>query len=557
MKNRSTRERGMALLVALFFVGIAVILLTALGTRLVTQDKQISHYAAHEECVNGLEAAYNRVKLKIENGEDTRVGMDGWTYKAGTFPAFDATGVTPITSTVQPRIQYYGFAQNWMNDAIDNNGDGQVDNSKEAGCYTIYAAARDGGSVRRMEAVLQGKDVNVWRNAIFAGGGQVGGVIKGNVSIHGSVHILGNNLPAGGEAIAALDMSGTSLIHNNYADCPAALAARVPALATTTLGTETVGTLDANLRVKHGLVSLSGNSEVGQVDATGNAYKETMDGTFVNEGWTGNAVVDDGDRGDPKSVWSDNGWDELYDLGDRVPFPVLTDDWRSPVTGARVMNATTGTYYTHQDYFDQVLLADPAVKTDGVYTGTMDIYTKGSSFYWNATKNIKLTGSLPSTAPASTDDYIMFNVATETLQINGQITINGNLIVRGKGNSTTVNYSGRGAILVHGNVTLDCDLLTCNNATPTNTANSFPVNNCLGIMASDSMTVVRSRRTVCLRRSECSRATPFTWWLPTVARLAMRTYRSPCSSIIDIRTNRASSPGKAERTSSRNRALIS
>ena len=33
----------------------------------------------------------------------------------------------------------------------------------------------------------------------------------------------------------------------------------------------------------------------------------------------------------------------------------------------------------------------------------------------------------------------------------------------------------------------------------------------------------KSRITVCLSRSECSRATPLTWWLPTVARLAMRT----------------------------------
>ena len=28
------------------------------------------------------------------------------------------------------------------------------------------------------------------------------------------------------------------------------------------------------------------------------------------------AVTDDGDRGDPQSVHSDNGWDEEYDLGD-------------------------------------------------------------------------------------------------------------------------------------------------------------------------------------------------------------------------------------------------
>jgi hypothetical protein len=25
-----------------------------------------------------------------------------------------------------------------------------------------------------------------------------------------------------------------------------------------------------------------------------------------------------------------NGWNELYDLGNKVSFPLLTDDWREP-----------------------------------------------------------------------------------------------------------------------------------------------------------------------------------------------------------------------------------
>ena len=47
----------------------------------------------------------------------------------------------------------------------------------------------------------------------------------------------------------------------------------------------------------------------------GNTIKETMDGCFVNEGWTGTSVTADGDRGDPTAVFSDNGWDATYDLG--------------------------------------------------------------------------------------------------------------------------------------------------------------------------------------------------------------------------------------------------
>lgn len=486
------RTQGMALLLSLFFVTIAILLLTGLSMRLINQDRQVEHYVMHEECFNGLEAAFARCKAEIEMGEDGKVGLDGYLVIPGVFPDFDDPGVTPMAMASCPQLQFFGFGHSWAADGMDNNGNGQIDEGGERSMFSFYTAAQYGGNTRRMEAILAGRDVNVWRNAIFAGGGQVGGVIKGNVSIHGSVHILGNNLPSGGQALAALDMSGTSLIHNNYAGIPADLQARVPALPAIDWNGESVGYLEANLRVKHGLVGLSGNSEVGELDLFGNTIKETMDGTYVNDGWTGNAVVPDGGRGDPKSVWSDNGWDELYDLGDKVPFPMLADDWRSPLTGAKVWDPSTNDWYTHEDYFDQVLLADPFNKNDGVYNGDIDIYTQGSSFYWNATRNIALSGSLPAIPPAATDDYILFNpnaAGGPVLQVNGQVTVNGKVTIRGKSNKPTVYYSGKAALLVHGDVQLDCNLLTCNNANPANAANSFPVNNILGIMAENNMVV--------------------------------------------------------------------
>ncbi|MBW7866556.1 MAG: hypothetical protein H3C30_19355 [Candidatus Hydrogenedentes bacterium] len=75
------------------------------------------------------------------------------------------------------------------------------------------------------------------------------------------------------------------------------------------------------------------------------------------------------------------------------------------------------------------------------------------------------------------------------MKINGQIRINGSLEFTGKGNDTTINYSGRGAILATGDVTIDTSLLTCNNGNPANTALSFPANNCIGIMTKSNMTV--------------------------------------------------------------------
>jgi len=202
------------------------------------------------------------------------------------------------------------------------------------------------------------------------------------VSIHGSVHLLGNNLAPGSPAVIAMDLSGTSLVHNNYSGMPLYLQQRVPPLPTTQVGGETVETLNAVFRVKRGLVGLSGNSEIGEPNNPGNTTKELMDGVFVQDGWTGNAVIPDGGRGIPKSVFSDNGHTYGYDLGERLQMPFLNDYWREP-DGSLVWNPSTNDWYTHEDYFSQVLLAQPANMTDGYYNGDMVI---------NATQKAPFTG---------------------------------------------------------------------------------------------------------------------------------------------------------------------
>lgn len=491
MHKKRLNNQGMALLAALFFSAIAIMLISALTLRLLGQRTHVNQYVAYIECFNGLESAYSQSKISIETGGDGMVGISGWPSPQGTLtlPDFSSAGVSPLSLTALPDVQYFAFAHTWGNDGIDNTGDGVVDGVNEQWTYTIYSWARNASVSRRSEAILRGSDVNVWRNAIFAGNGQAGGVINGNVSIHGSVHILGGHVPAGGTAITALDLSGTSLIHNNYDGCPADLQARVPPLPQVLFNAEMVESIEAKLRVKRGLVGVSGNSEIGAPDLFGNNVKETLDGTFVSDGWTGNKTIDDGGRGIPEPVFSDNGHTELYDLGDRVSFPLLSDEWRAPVTGERVWNADTNAWYTHEEYFTEVLLADPIVKTDGIHSGDIDIFTRGGHFYWNATTGEKLVGSLPVTPPAATDDYLLFNEDTDVLRINGQLVVDGNFVIRGQGNQMTVNYTGRGAILVNGNATLDTSLLSCNNGNPADVANSFPANNFFGIMAAGDMYV--------------------------------------------------------------------
>ncbi len=496
--TRSHGERGMALLLALFFTSIALVLLSGIALRLVNQRNQVGHFDTYKQCFNGLDTAYVKSKAGLESGEDGAVGMGGITPELLDIPATAQAALDDIETREMlygsSNVSYAGFAQNWETDSIDNTGNGMVDDSSERFMYTIHAFAQSGTYFRRAEAVIRGFDVNVWRNAIFAGAGQAGGLVNGNVSIHGSVHLLGENLLEGNQAIAALDMSGASLIHNNYNGLDPGLAARIPALTTTDWNGEEVETLDAVLRVKNGLVALSGNSEIGSPDVPGNDYKETMDATYVEDGWTGNSVLDDGDRGDPTCVESDNGWDEGYDLGDRVEFPLLSDPWRDPDNGHKVWNSDMDDWYTHDTYFSEVLVAQPDNPTDGIFTGnvTLDAANKGGNpkyFYWNATTGEHLEDSLPESMPPSDHDYLWFDSEADMLYVNGQVRINGDLELTGQANDMVINYTGRGAVLVDGDVTLDTDLLACNNGDPSNTAISFPVNNCFGIMATEDMIV--------------------------------------------------------------------
>ncbi|MBI2423027.1 MAG: hypothetical protein HYV27_09385 [Candidatus Hydrogenedentes bacterium] len=492
--TQNPSERGMALLLALMFISMALIALATMMGRMMAQRNQVSQFDDYKKTFEGVESAIITSKYLLESGGEATIGLTAWDPQYDSngilqLPGFDDSAVDPIVLDSMDDVQYFAFASRWMDDGRDSNGDGLVDDTSEKYMYSVHAAATKNNMVRKVEVIYEGGDVNVWRNAIFAGTGQAGGLINGNVSIHGSVHLLGDNLLEGNAALAAIDLSGTSLIHNNYIDIPAALLARIPALPQTIFEGETVSTLEANLRVKNGLVGMSGNSEIGEPQVLGNASKETMDGTLVNDGWTGTAVTPDGDRGDPKSVFSDNGWDESYDLGNKVPFPVLADDWRDPTTGAKVENPATGTWYTHEDYFNQVLVADPNVTNDGVYTGDITLNVKTSKFYWNATTGALLNGSLPAALPPATDDYIYFDCDSDVMRVNGQVRINGNLSFTGLGGDRTVNYSGRAALMVYGDVSIDTHLVTCNNGNTASTANSFPVSNILGIMASNNMVV--------------------------------------------------------------------
>ena len=475
-KVNSRSNEGMALLVALIFLVVMGMTATFAASRTVNNARHVDRYVDYQNCFEGVESAFAHAQADFFAGGDGFVGVDpNYDFTRG-LPNFGDPLVTPLFIPTSPEVQYFAYSLDWANDGIDNNGDGQIDLGPEAdgGYFSTYAASRviwgnAPTAIRRAERVLQGANVNVWENAIFAGAGAAGLLINGNVSIHGSVHLLGDNLGAGGVAISAMDLSGTSLIHNNYEGLSADAKSRIPGLPTTDFdGDVGIDTLNATLRVKNGLVGMSGNSEIGQEHVTGNSFKETMDGVYVTDGWTGASVDADGT---PGNVYSDNGWEDEYDLGDMVAFPTYSNDAGN--------DHLTEYLDTTVDAFQQV------------YTGDMTIQSGGDSYYWNATTGAEVVGvapgdeAMPLQADLDADEfYVWFDGDTNTMVINGRIAVDGDInFLSGNGQNKIINYEGNGTLLAFdgggggaGNVEISVNLL----------ATVFP-DNLIGVMAQNTL----------------------------------------------------------------------
>ena len=396
MKNNYSVVRqnnaGMALLTALIFISVAVLVLTSMTARYVQQRIQTDRFEDQYLCFEAAEAAIQQGTAAINNGQtDLRIGIpDTWEAEFDqnghlALPNFEDDGIMPASFVSNPNVEYIMYIHNWETDGRDTNGDGLVDSDDEEGMFSIHAAARLSGTAKSIEAVYDTRDFGIWNNAIFAGVGQSGALINGNVNIAGSVHLLGDDLP---EGALALNMSGTGMMRNNYTQGKGPshnnflgnVLPRIPALATTEYDGNTVETLNAELRVKNGIVAMSGNSHIGESQGAGDNFKGPVDSTWVTDGWGGNSGT--------SNVFSDNGTDEAYDLGNSIGFPILEDNYRDKDTGEFVYNPSTGTWYTHAEYFVEVLTGGKnRTPSGGTFNGDISLDAKGKKvgFYWNAT----------------------------------------------------------------------------------------------------------------------------------------------------------------------------
>jgi len=525
-------QEGIALMLALFFLFSLSAMVTVMASRVMGQHRAVSTYVNYQNCFQGLEAGIAHVKAEIfldlnddldelaAELKDGRIGVSvDFVLTESVFkltegvPTFEDTDtVTPSHSETLPQLEYFAYSFPWGSDGIDNNGDGISDSDDpnyedEDGYFSIVVKARMINVSRAAEIVLKADNVNVWQNAIFAGQGQGGGVINGNVSIHGSLHILGENLLPGDEAINSLALGGSSIIANSYC-CGGGpglrdeLRDRVPVNETVDFMGETdLETVESVVRVKNGSVSLSGTANLGLVNDDSNNRKETLDAVYVNNNW---AIVDG--EGLPTNVYSDNGSAANYDLGDAVDFPTFENDQGD----------------SHLDYYLEDFALDNSADHQ-IFDGDIAIKAGANDFYWNATTgdltytppmgvtglSIGMTesGAFPDAATVaalpSTDNYIWFNQATNEMVIHGRVPVSGDIqLLAGNGAmNRKITYSGVGSLLAYdggtgrgdGDVTITTSLVTPEATTDAdgNPIPTFP-DNVLALMAADDLTLAGS-----------------------------------------------------------------
>ena len=362
-------------------------------------------------------------------------------------------------------------------------------------CTSTY----DGYS-RSVRVYAYSKNVGIWNNAVFAGTGASGQAINGNVDIRGSMHLLGDGEPysdlngngqrdageiftdvngngvwdpgepftdTNGDGVrnppepyndsnnngiydpplTQTDMNssfgGNAYVGNNYSGMPAGLEAMVPSLNLI----NGIETLNADVRVKHGKISISGSATIGSANVIdGGTSKATIDGTYVNDGWAGTQGA--------SAVFSDNGTSNGYDLNNLgISYPLLNgigaQEYREKSTG--VMWPTQETYLNARSLL--VPVANIQSNTAAFSYGP-DVYGNSISF-----------------TPES-------GVNPAVLTVNGIVRIAGDIQLGAKNSNLT--YQGKGTIYSTQDIKID------GNFTP-KPGLKFPTGTSVGLIAKRNM----------------------------------------------------------------------
>ncbi len=380
----------------------------------------------------------------------------------------------PMVVPPYPADDIY-FQTVYTNVNVDAYGDGSTYTLKlgllNSNKLTIRAAGTGPLQSRKtVDVRVEVRDLSVWNNAIFAGGGGAGARINGNVKIAGSVHILGQGL---GPTDTAADFGGSAGIFNWYNGIDAVFTGKLPNINPLTL--------DAEVRVKQGQILMnSGASRVGNAsgDAVPAGIKRRLDGVYNTNGFAGSF----GDT----YVHSDNGVFAKYDLPAdyNIPFPSLTGPRPDGLLG------------TYENYLDANSW-DPV--TAGVLPGSA---VSGGS-------NLTIYGNTASFDVTDGTGRLAWDSISQTLTVQGIIRIPGAITLGGTTGPTkitTIMYTtgGVGGTLYAKQAGADWSESGTSGAHQVSiTVNSdllpvgvFPTGDALGLLAKDRLVMARSQNQI-------------------------------------------------------------
>lgn len=457
MNRYLTNEKGSMLPLALVFLVVFTLMgygLINLGAVDAIEVLQVDRSAqAFWLAEAGLARAMYHLRMDFVNGgldwSDGSINGISYTPNFTDFTDFDFSGETASGSSLgngsyQVQLQNIAAREIWIRS-------------------TGIIAAGSAKEVRRIIQVRVGvENRNIWNNAIFAEDASQSSqnLINGNVTIAGSVHILGTNyLPTD----VALDMTGGARILNNYEPVDTELLNVIPDCPQVWYNGETVDSLSAQVKVQHGNIFIdSSASGIGEPDVPGNQYKETVDAVYQNDGYTGSQGENE--------VFSDNGPYSPY-IGDEhyVRFPSLQDPYYFGGT----------TYATYLDF----LQANSLMITDAAQLAELADIKYDSNFdYSDANGRIAMDGD----GHLTIDGIVYIGDGTENDGYGADMTISRAIetIVIGTDPETglpitqditrDITYTGNAAILTTGSVKIDCDFYS-------EGAESYP-DNIIGIM---------------------------------------------------------------------------
>lgn len=433
--NKLGNEKGSLLIATYLVIAVltglgAVFLLRAHNEMLLAQTQIVTTQTLHI-AEAGLERAISDI---IDDFQD---GGGGDSLIDGVINGYDTSGLDGTDTD-----SYYDlvYGDNTFGAGQYNVRLRYLSNDQ----FAIESTGQINDATQTVEAILKIFNMNVWDNAVFIGDN----FLDGQVRIQGSLFILGDNLT---NDDIAFDMRGIiNKIFNNYDTLIQQHRDLLPDLPIIEYNGQMVQSLDTTVRVKNGIVAVSGSAKIGKPDQDyeNDDEKETVTGVYIGDGtydqWGGNKGED--------SVYSDNGTETPYDLGDKMTMPTIDQDF--------IDNYKADAF----EYTGNIV-----VRPDTVFE-----FGNGASQYGGANGGC----GAGATNCFSSD-------GNGNLVISGQIYVNGSLTTDKRGLNKSLEYTGKGTMFTSGDIEIKTHLKT-----PAGDNPSFP-DNVMGFMTAGAIVFSR------------------------------------------------------------------